>query len=145
MERRAFLASATATLPLVAGCSSPSEDTTTTTTTTPADQAASVAQQQYPDYNWSLLDQADPQTTTTIEMTQNLRFRPTIAKVSAGETVTWTNPSFPHTLVIPALDVDREVPGGEQTSLTVDQAGTYDYVCDLHPPSMLGRLIVEES
>lgn len=131
------------------GGSSGSTDTdtetpTSTPTATQGGSGATTAQKKYPDYNWDLLKQAEPTETTTIEMTENLRFKPTIAKVSKGATVTWKNPSFKHSLAIPALDVKRTVAGGEKTTVTVDQTGTFDYVCTLHPPKMLGRLVVTE-
>ncbi|MFB6253573.1 MAG: cupredoxin domain-containing protein [Halobacteriaceae archaeon] len=105
----------------------------------------SVAQQKYPNYNWSQLKEVEPTSTTEIEMTSGLKFKPMIAKMSKGATVTWINTSsFAHTVVIPQLNVDKRASGGENITTTVNQTGTFDYVCDIHPPSMLGRLIVKE-
>lgn len=104
----------------------------------------SVAQREYPDYNWDILDDERPETTTTVVMGQ-FAYDPVIARVPAGTEIAFPNrDSAPHTVTIPAVDVDENVDGGGEATITVDEPGTYDYVCTYHAPDMLGRLVVEE-
>lgn len=151
--RRAFVVSATTiTTAALSGClgqdgggtstdgSSPTGTATDTETATPEGDA----RQEYPDYNWEVLDGTEPEATTGITA-RNTAFDPVVAEVPTGEPVTFANnDSFEHTVTIPALDVDERLDGGEETTLTFEQEGTFDYVCTLHPPSMLGRLVVTD-
>lgn len=153
IDRRTFLASATAiTTVSLGGClgddgqgtpegeSSPMGTTAATETETPSGDARS----EYPDYNWEVLEGAESQATTEITL-RNTSFEPVVAAVPTGESITFTNnDSFEHTVTIPALDVDESLDGGESTTLTLDQEGTFEYVCELHPPGMLGRLVVSD-
>lgn len=101
------------------------------------------AQDAYPDYNWGSLDEASPEATTTVTMS-GFAFDPLVASVSAGEAVGFPNDdSAVHSVTAPAAGIDREVDGGQETTITIDESGTYDYVCRFHPPAMLGRLVVE--
>jgi plastocyanin len=157
MDRRSFIASlAAVSAGGAAGCIQPdgggdvsmeSTETESPTPTATATEAAGTerpARQEYPDYNWEVLEEAEPEATTEVTL-RNTAFDPLIAAVPTGATVTFTNnDSFGHTVTVPALDVDRELGGDESTTVTVEQAGTFDYVCELHPPSMLGRLVVTE-
>ncbi|MFB6105459.1 MAG: cupredoxin domain-containing protein [Halobacteriaceae archaeon] len=127
-------------------------DATTTATEQPSSTApttattarAAAAREAYPDYSWSSLDGASPTATDSVTL-RGSAFHPLVARVSTGTEVRWTNEDgYGHTVTIPALDVHRELGGGEQTTVTVDEAGTYDYLCRFHPPSMLGRLVVVE-
>lgn len=65
----------------------------------------------------------------------NFAFAPAKLTVSAGSTVTWTNrDEEPHTVV--ANDGSFHSPGmGSQAtfSFTFAKAGTFDYVCSIHP------------
>ena len=114
--------------------------TTTAGTTAGGDGGARAA---YPDYDWEKLTRADAAVTSSVTA-RGSAFRPLIAKVSAGTDVSFTNEdSFPHTVTMPALDVDEQLSGGSSTSVTFEEPGAYDYVCTLHPPGMLGRVVVE--
>ena len=68
-------------------------------------------------------------------------FQPSDITIKKGDTVTWTN------LDVIGHDVkfkDSDSPDlktGESYSKTFDQAGTFDYICDIHP-TMKGRVIV---
>jgi plastocyanin len=65
----------------------------------------------------------------------NFAFAPATLTVHAGSTVTWTNrDEEPHTVV--ANDGSFHSPGmGSQAtfSYTFPKAGTFDYVCSVHP------------
>lgn len=103
-----------------AGCGgSSSGDATTTSSSTTASAASGM----------------------TVEMTDDLRFAPKAITVSAGDTVTWTNPS----------DVTHNVKGDGFFSRVVEAggmyrhrfatAGSFAYVCTFHP-GMAGTVTV---
>jgi plastocyanin len=78
-------------------------------------------------------------------MIQGFAFTPATLTVKAGTTVVWTNrDDEPHTVTeaekrfkSPALDTD------DSFRHRFDRAGTFAYVCSLHP-HMAGRVTVEE-
>lgn len=114
--------------------------TTTGGTTAGGDGGAMSA---YPDYDWEQLTRADAAETTSVTASGSA-FQPLVAKVSAGTEVTFSNEdSFAHTVTMPALDLDEQLSGGSSTSVTFERAGSFDYVCTIHPPDMLGRIVVE--
>jgi plastocyanin len=74
----------------------------------------------------------------------NFAFAPATLTVAAGTTVTWTNKDEePHTVVSsdgstfhsPGLDT------GKTFSFTFPNAGTFDYICSIHP-MMHGTVVV---
>jgi plastocyanin len=80
----------------------------------------------------------------------NIQFQPSEITVDAGETITFRNDeAVPH-------DVKKESgPGpdfasgpeggmneGDTFELTLDEAGTYNYVCRVHAPGMAGTITV---
>jgi len=110
--------------------------------TTTAGSGGGDAQSTYPDYTWDQLSDADPTETTDVTI-RNFAFHPLVAAVSTGAEVTFTNEdSGSHTVTIPAMDVDEQLSGGSSTTVTFDEAGTFDYVCTFHSPDMLGRVVV---
>lgn len=166
MKRRSLLGGlAAAATPILAGCigggdgggggetatesptSSPTESPTATrtesaTASPTATPGTASAQEAYPDYEWSKLEGADSVPTDTITMS-GFEFHPLVAAVEPGTEVTVTNEdSSDHSFTVPKLDVDETVSAGASTSITVEETGTYDYVCTFHPPGMLGRLVV---
>jgi plastocyanin len=146
MRRRAFLAAAVGTS-LVAGCvggDGAGGGSTPTGSGEPTDGGGeSTGMAAYPDYDWDQLTRADAAETTEVAAS-GFAFQPLVARFPAGSVVTFTNDdSAPHTVTIPALDVDERLAGGETTTVSVESTGTYDYVCTLHRPGMLGRLIAE--
>lgn len=160
MRRRTFIAGiAAGTAPLVAGCTdgggepaaNPTESATRTSTSTATEtptatesMAAESAQAAYPDFNWERLEGVDPVGTDAVTL-RNVEFDPTVAAVEPGTAVTFTNEDAAgHTVTIPAVDVDRQLDSGESTTVTFGETGTYDYVCTIHPPDMLGRVVVTE-
>jgi plastocyanin len=75
---------------------------------------------------------------------KNFMFQPMSLTVKAGSTVTWTNmDEEPHTVVSSggvfrsgALDTK------DSFSFKFDKAGTYGFVCSIHP-QMVGTIIVQ--
>jgi plastocyanin len=72
-------------------------------------------------------------------------FQPGTVTIQVGDTVTWTNnDDTAHTATStdnPAL-FDGEMAPGESFSFTFTEAGTFDYVCEIHP-AMQGTVVVE--
>jgi plastocyanin len=73
----------------------------------------------------------------------NFKFNPETVTIKVGQTVLWKNEDqASHTV---ALD-DAESPElfrGDAWTHTFTKAGTYNYVCGIHP-SMHGTVVVEE-
>ena len=74
----------------------------------------------------------------------NFTFSPTPLKVKAGTTVTWVNhDDIPHSIVCPALKVHSHALDTDDSFVCkFDLAGTYDYLCGIHP-HMHGQVVVE--
>lgn len=71
-------------------------------------------------------------------------FGPETIKVQAGRSITWTNvDDSPHQVTVKATSELRSpvLLKGESTTLQFDHAGTYDYICGLHP-GMKGKIEV---
>ena len=65
----------------------------------------------------------------------NFTFAPTPLNVTVGTTVTWVNhDDIPHSIVCPTLKVkSHPMDTDESFAYKFEQAGTYDYICGLHP------------
>jgi plastocyanin len=82
---------------------------------------------------------------------QNIQFDPQELTVDAGETITFTNDESVghdvHKTSGPGPDFSSGDPGGMQEGdtfeLTLDEPGTYEYVCDIHAPGMAGSITVK--
>lgn len=82
---------------------------------------------------------------------QNVQFNPAEVTVAPGETITFVNnESIPHDVHKtsgPGDDFASGPTGGMQQGdtfeLTLDAAGTYGYVCDVHAPGMAGTIQVK--
>jgi plastocyanin len=82
---------------------------------------------------------------TTVTMTGSC-FEPTVLRVEAGESVTWTNEdSAPHTVsgVNGVWGSYDQFEQGASVTEQFDEPGVYPYWCALHP-SMLGTVVVED-
>jgi len=73
----------------------------------------------------------------------NFTFSPTPLSVAVGTTVTWINrDDIPHSIVCPALNFhSRALDTDDSFSFRFQTAGTYDYLCGIHP-HMRGQIIV---
>ena len=74
----------------------------------------------------------------------NFTFAPAVLTVSAGTEVKWTNhDDIPHTIVLPALSTRSKTLDTDGTfSYTFTKAGTYTYLCGLHP-HMTAKIVVK--
>lgn len=77
-------------------------------------------------------------------MIDNFKFAPEPMTVAAGSTITWVNrDDIPHSVVVPTLGVRSQLMSkGQLFTFRFDKAGTYDYVCGLHP-FMRGKVVVQ--
>ena len=74
----------------------------------------------------------------------DLAYTPADAEVGAGGTVTWTNKDdAPHTVTFDddAVADSEELNKGDEFSATFDTAGSYSYICAIHP-DMKGAVTV---
>lgn len=71
-------------------------------------------------------------------------FAPDPIEVAVGGSITWTNEdSTAHTASVAGGGPDTgAIRGGESATLSFDQPGTFDYVCQFHPGSMTGTIVV---
>lgn len=78
-----------------------------------------------------------------VEIT-DFRFEPTELTVTLGTVVTWTNEdSAPHTATARDDSFDSgRLEEGDSHSETFDTAGSFAYICDLHP-WMEGAIVVQ--
>ncbi|HIE22539.1 MAG TPA: hypothetical protein EYP73_08085 [Acidimicrobiia bacterium] len=83
---------------------------------------------------------------------EGIRFDVTQLRVKAGEEVTITfenrDSGVPHNLRIegPEGPIKTDIANGPITQtlkLTIDRPGTYRFLCEVHPSSMVGQLIAE--
>jgi plastocyanin len=82
---------------------------------------------------------------------ENVQFEPQDVTVKAGETITFTNnESIPHDVHKtsgPGDDFSSggsgEMQQGDTFELTLDQPGSYEYVCNVHAPGMAGTITVK--
>ena len=67
---------------------------------------------------------------------KDLTFSPGDVEVAAGSTVTWTtDEDAPHTVTFDgdAVEDSGELAKGDTFEATFDEAGSYSYVCAIHP------------
>jgi amicyanin len=79
---------------------------------------------------------------TTNVIIKDFRFQPDQVTINKGDTVTWTNmdPVLHDVKFKDASSPDLKK--GETYSRTFKEAGTYDYMCNIHP-YMKGKVIVK--
>ncbi len=79
---------------------------------------------------------------------QDIAFQDQSVAVAVGVPATWVNQDdVAHTVTAgtpgsPTGTFDEQLPAGGEVSITVDEAGTYAYFCQIHP-NMTAELVVE--
>jgi plastocyanin len=72
-----------------------------------------------------------------------VKYEPAAITVSRGDTVVWVNKDpFPHTVTARGAFDSHEIAAGKSWKFMPRKAGTFEYVCTLHP-TMKGTLTVE--
>jgi LPXTG-motif cell wall-anchored protein len=89
------------------------------------------------------VDSKQPLANASVTM-KNIAFNPKTLTIAPGDRVTWTNRD---TAQHNAVEQDEEfetrlLDKGESASVTIDGAGTYNYICTVHP-NMKGKLIAQ--
>jgi len=81
--------------------------------------------------------------TYTVVM-EGVGFSPKVLTVARGDTVVWINKDpFPHTATAEDKSFDsKEIAPGKSWRFTAKKAGTFGYLCTLHP-TMKGALVVK--
>jgi len=130
MSPRIPVAALTAALVLLAGCGSTS--TTSATSAMPSMTMSAPG---------SAAAQA-PVSGNTVSI-QNFAFAPASLAVKVGTTVTWTNADQdPHTVVAKGGQFKSGILNtGAGYTFTFTTAGTYDYLCSIHP-FMIATVVV---
>jgi plastocyanin len=73
---------------------------------------------------------------------EGFAFSPATVTVNVGDTVTWTNnDGTAHTATGSGFDTGN-IAGGASDSVTFQSAGSFDYVCSIHP-QMTGTVVVQ--
>jgi plastocyanin len=87
-------------------------------------------------------DSATPAATAGSVTIKNFAFTPATITIKAGATVTWTNQdNAPHDIKVNNFNSPL-LKTGESFNYQFNTAGTYDYICGVHP-AMTGQIIVE--
>ena len=74
---------------------------------------------------------------------EGVRFEPEALTIARGDTVTWINKDpFPHNVTAKGAFESHDISTGKSWKYTARKAGTYAYVCTLHP-NMQGTLTVK--
>ena len=89
---------------------------------------------------------SSPVATTSVDLPKSYKFVPAAIVVPAGSTVTCANPDdFTHNVTLPDGTAALTMRPGESATHAFDSAGTFDYLCSLHPKDMRGRIVVTAS
>ena len=74
----------------------------------------------------------------------SFKFGPDNVSANAKAPITWTNKDgAPHQVVVASKNLKTAVLNKDQSGqLTIAEAGTYDYICGIHP-TMKGKIVVK--
>ncbi len=84
----------------------------------------------------------NPQGTYPVSV-KNFVFNPAVLNINAGDTVTWTNNDSAAHRISGAGFQSSDLSKGQSYSFTFTSAGTFDYICAIHPSIMKGEIIVK--
>lgn len=83
-----------------------------------------------------------PQPKTVTILIQNFAFNPAVLNIKVGDTVVWQNKdAAPHKIKSNSFN-SAILSQNDTFKFSFGIAGTYDYICSIHP-SMKGQIIVE--
>ena len=86
---------------------------------------------------------ATAQAAEHVVVMDGVKFDPATLTVQRGDSVVWkNNDPFPHTATAQGLFDSKEIAPGKSFKWTARKAGSYDYVCTLHP-GMKGSITVK--
>jgi plastocyanin len=86
---------------------------------------------------------SEPVATTEVSLPKSYKFEPAVIEVEQGAKVTWTNDdNFTHTIRFDDEDETAELEPGDTFEHAFDEAGSFHYVCTLHPQDMEGEVRV---
>ena len=91
----------------------------------------------------ALAPQVLAQSTTAVTIA-SFKFAPDTVNAAANAAIKWTNnDGAPHQVVIASKNLKTPVLNkGQSAELKIDAAGSYDYICGIHP-SMKGKVVVK--
>ncbi len=86
----------------------------------------------------------NPQT-MIVQATNDLTFLAQDVTIRVGDTVRWENGGIPHNIVFndPSITGTSLLAPGATFEATFTKAGTFNYVCEFHPPNMVGTISVQ--
>ena len=121
-------------MPSIFGCFAPASTASTETSGTQTQQSSESSATTTTETQTSVIGNK--------VVIENFTFNPSELQIKVGETVTWTNmDSAPHTVNSDLFNSDT-LNNGDSFSFTFDKAGTYDYICGIHP-AMKGKIVVK--
>ena len=83
-----------------------------------------------------------PVATNRVSLPKSYRFDPNAIEISSGSSVTWTNhDNFTHPVKVEDGSVHKLSPN-ESVTISFPKAGTFHYLCTLHPHDMKGEVLV---
>ena len=86
---------------------------------------------------------SEPVATTEVSLPKSYKFEPAVIEVEQGATVTWENDdNFTHTIRFDDEDETAELEPGATFEHEFDEAGSFHYICTLHPQDMEGEVMV---
>ena len=90
-----------------------------------------------------LVTLASAAATTHVVVIDGVRYEPASLTVKRGDTVIFRNDDpFPHTVTAKGRFDSGSIAAGRQWKYVARKAGTFDYLCTLHP-NMTGTLVIE--
>ena len=75
---------------------------------------------------------------------KNIAFQPDRVQIGAGQSVTWQfdDGQVPHSVTAADKSFDSGVKTSGSFTHRFDKAGTYDYICTVHPQQMKATIVV---